>query len=373
MKRIFVDIYLQYNLGDDLFLDILAEKYPETQFTINYLGKNYNQFISKYKNVVARKYTFLNKIEQRLKIKDSITNFDSVADEHDGLLFIGGSIFREEQYHKSLYSERMKLIKEFKKRNKAVFILGANFGPYTSNEFIDDYKKLFKLCDDVCFRDVSSFTIFEDIPQVRIAPDIVFQMKTEQYKPEEKTNTIGFSIIDVNHKKGLSSYSKEYIDSTVKTIDTFVEKGYECCLMSFCEKEGDLKVVKAIMSSLDSNTLNSVKIYNYKGNLKEAITLIASFKLIVAARFHANILGMLLGSKIIPIIYSDKTSNLLKDLNMSDLGIDMLNIQFQHDENYISRALNSKTDLSGVIINSSNQFANLNRFLKGRYLDWGEV
>ena len=42
MKRIFVDVYLAYNLGDDLFLDILSKKYPETEFTVNYVGNDYD-------------------------------------------------------------------------------------------------------------------------------------------------------------------------------------------------------------------------------------------------------------------------------------------------------------------------------------------
>ncbi|HWJ78059.1 MAG TPA: polysaccharide pyruvyl transferase family protein, partial [Niallia sp.] len=99
LKKVFVDIYLQFNLGDDLFLDILVKKFPNSKFTINYLGDNYDQFISQYNNVKRRKYSLINKIGQRLKITDSITNYDTVAKEHDALLFIGGSIFREEDYH----------------------------------------------------------------------------------------------------------------------------------------------------------------------------------------------------------------------------------------------------------------------------------
>ena len=136
MKKVFVDIYLQFNLGDDLFLDILAKKYPNCQFTVNYLGRNYDQFISQYNNVNRRKYTILNKIGQRLKISDSITNYDKVAEEHDALLFIGGSIFREEEYHNTLYQDRMKMVKEFKKRDKSVFVLGANFGPFETEDFL---------------------------------------------------------------------------------------------------------------------------------------------------------------------------------------------------------------------------------------------
>ena len=55
-----------FNLGDDLFLDILLEKYPNSMFTVNYLGKNYDQFISKYSNAKRRKYTFLIKLDKSL-------------------------------------------------------------------------------------------------------------------------------------------------------------------------------------------------------------------------------------------------------------------------------------------------------------------
>ena len=69
MKKIFVDVYLAFNLGDDLFLDILAKKYPKAKFTVNYVGKDYDEFISNYNNIIRRKYTTINKIEQKLKIK----------------------------------------------------------------------------------------------------------------------------------------------------------------------------------------------------------------------------------------------------------------------------------------------------------------
>ncbi|MEH6892723.1 polysaccharide pyruvyl transferase family protein, partial [Bacillus sp. JJ864] len=222
MKRIFVDIYLMFNLGDDLFLDILAKKYPHCEFTVNYLGKDYDQFITQYHNVNRRKYTILNKIGQRLKISDSITNYDKVAEEHDALIFIGGSIFREEKYHNLLYQDRMKMAQEFKKRNRSIFILGANFGPYETEEFFHDYKEFFKLCDDICFRDRYSYELFQDLPQVRYAPDIVFQMNIDEYKTEVSKSIVGFSIIDVRHKYGLSMYYNDYVNSTVKTIELLV-------------------------------------------------------------------------------------------------------------------------------------------------------
>lgn len=364
MKKVFVDIYLQFNLGDDLFLDILAKKYPNCEFTINYLGKNYDQFISKYGNVRRRKYTILNKIGQRLKIMDSITNYNKVAEEHDILLFIGGSIFREEEYHQSLFQDRMKIVREFKKREKSVFVLGANFGPFETEEFLNDYRSFFKNCDDVCFRDIYSYELFKDLPCVRYAPDIVFQMNVNEYKTNSINKRVGFSIIDVRHKQGLSNYYDDYLNSTVSSIELFVNNGYECCLMSFCEHEGDLKVINSIKSKLSPDTLKNVSIYDYKGKLKEAINLIASFNLFIAARFHANIIALLLDIDVIPIIYSKKTINMLNDIDFSRNAINMNELYLQFDEDKIDNAFNSKVNLESIQEEARNQFEVLSEFLE---------
>ena len=41
------------------------------------------------------------------------------------------------------------------------------------------------LCDDVCFRDMNSFQLFANLPQVRYAPDIIFSMNVEEYCKEK--------------------------------------------------------------------------------------------------------------------------------------------------------------------------------------------
>ncbi|WP_260445638.1 polysaccharide pyruvyl transferase family protein [Metabacillus elymi] len=363
MKKVFVDIYLQFNFGDDLFLDILATKFPNCEFTVNYLGNNYDEFLSNYNNVKRRKYSFFNKIGQRLRLSDSITNYEKVAEEHDAILFIGGSIFREEEYHHTLYQDRLKMVKEFKNRGKSVFVLGANFGPFKSEVFLNDYKEIFELCDDVCFRDLYSYNLFKSFPQVRYAPDIVFQMDVSEYLTVTDKKRIGFSIIDVRHKQGLSKFHDDYIRSTVRAIEIFVNKGYECCLMSFCEHEGDLKVINEIKSNLSSEILKKVSIYEYKGNLKEAITLMASFTIFIAARFHANILAILLGIGVIPIIYSEKTTNMLKDIKLDGILVNMNNLHTQYDEATFTKSINNKVNLSEVSQESKKQFIVLEKLI----------
>lgn len=362
MKKIFVDVYLAYNLGDDLFVDILAKKFPNAEFTLNYVGDNYDKFIKNYENLSRRKYSLIDKINQKLKIKDTLYNYDKLAEEHDALIFIGGSIFREEEYYKSLLNDRIKLVQAFKSRNKKVFILGANFGPIKTQKFVEEYREFFKLCDDICFRDKYSYNIFKELNQVRYEPDIVFQLDISK-KVAIKNDLVGFSIIEPNHKDGLAIYREEYIESNIKCIELLVDKGNKCCLMSFCKKEGDLSIANEIFNRLEQDIKEKVFIFDYCGDIEKAIQLISTFKLFIAARFHANIIGLLLNIPILPIIYSDKTSNMLNDLGFEGEVIYLKDINRITNERIIFNN-NLSYCLEYEKVNSINQFKNLNKFIK---------
>lgn len=364
MKKIFVDIYLAFNLGDDLFLDILANKYPDTEFTVNYVGNNYDSFISNYSNVRRRKYNLKDKVLQKIKIKNTLTDYKTIAENYDGIVFIGGSIFRDEEYHEELYKDRMKLILEFKVLNKPIFVLGANFGPYKSEKFISDYRKFFQMCTDVCFRDKFSYDLFNDMDNVRYAPDIVFQLDVDKYKKNIKKDIIGFSIIDVKHKDSLGCYEEEYIESNVRAIERFIDEGYCCCLMSFCKKEGDFNAIKKILSKMRMTSRSKVIIYEYNGKLYEAINKISEFKLFVSARFHGNILSQLLRVPVLPVIYSFKTENMLKDINLDSIMIKMNDLKMLEDKEVMKKSYSNITEVENIIEGSKRQFERLSLFLE---------
>lgn len=361
MVKIFVDVYLAYNLGDDLFIDILAKEFPNSEFTLNFVGKSYDEFIKKYNNLSRRRYNLLDKISQKLKIKDTLYNYDKIAKEHDALIFIGGSIFREEDYYKTLLQDRLKMVQAFKKNNKKVFVLGANFGPIKTKNFVDEYREFFSLCDDVCFRDRYSYEIFKDMNNVRYESDIVFQLDVNE-KYGEGEDIIGFSIIEPNHKAGLADYRNKYIDSNIRCIKSFIDNGNKCCLMSFCKNEGDLAIINEIINKLEDNYKKKISMFEYNGDIEKAIREISRFKAFIAARFHANIIGLLLNIHIIPIIYSDKTSNMLKDINFSGTVIEIKDIDKLNTYNILVDN-KIKYDLKYEKTSSKRQFKELKKFI----------
>ena len=88
-------------------------------------------------------------------------------------------------------------------------------------------------------------------------------MKTLKITTDNK-----ISIIDVNHKDGLSSYEQAYIEATIETIKKLSQEGYECWLLSFCANEGDLKVIEKIKVGLPDKLVNKIKVYDYQGDIE---------------------------------------------------------------------------------------------------------
>lgn len=325
MKRILVDIYLAFNLGDDMFLDVLTKRYPNAEFTIFHPGNNYNEFFSLFRNVKRFQYTFKHKIFRKFGIYDKLIDYDEMAKEFDALVFLGGGIFREESYADKLYEYRVSIISSFKHANKRTFFLGCSFGPYKTKGFFNNYFELFNKCDDVCFRDKYSYELFKKLENVRYAPDILWSYKFEEEISKEKT--VGYSIISPKHKEGLENYYDLYVEKIVASIVTNYTAGYHIKLFSFCEPEGDLLTINEVFKEIPQQMLEKVEIINYRGNIKAFLDRFSKIEVLYASRFHANILGLLYNIKTIPIVYSIKTTNLLRDIKFEGEVIEFSNLE----------------------------------------------
>lgn len=356
-KKILVNAYFAQNLGDDLFLKVLFDRYPNAQFHLLTTNDNYNKIFEKYKNVKIMKTLSVNigyrSINVFKKIHDVFLNYRN----YDALVNIGGSIFMESNgWQKSLVN-RGYLPDKFKKNNKKTYIIGANFGPFEDDKFIEKHREFFAKFDDICFRDFYSYNIFEDLDNVRVAPDVVFNLENNDSGKKEKC--VGFSIIDIEKRSGLKEYLNQYIHKIGEVVKNFIKLGYRIKLFSFCEKEGDLRAINVLLNDLDLSYKENIEVVNYSVDIDGFLDKYRACEVIIGTRFHSIILGMLFNQNVFPIIYSDKTFNVLKDLNIESNCCYIKDIEKLDVKDIIVNALNNKFQNRKTFLESDKQFEKL--------------
>lgn len=366
--NVYVDIYLAKNLGDDLFLYLLANHFKDIIFTVNFYGRGYDGFLQQFSNVERPSYPLLFKVLNRLKLYNYIGDAERVSKEYDAYLLLGGSIFREESYWEAVYCERLAFAHAFKKKGKPVMVMGANFGPYQSDLFREKYRAFFSICDDVCFRDKWSYNLFGELGCVHYGSDIVFQ-RSESVVSVPREKVVVYSVIDPLHIPTLRNDRRHYFDWIARSMEYMIEKGYRCELLSFCESEGDLSACESILACVRERDRHHIKITNYTGNIEEIIQIISSSSAIVASRFHASILGVITGTKTLPLVYSDKTTQVLNDIRFSG-EIIRIERSEQYDIDTVMSELLEKAqsfEPMNVLAQSAlNHFNFLERYASGR-------
>lgn len=300
----FLRHYSATNLGDDLFVHIMSERYRDV-FYINRRAKT--QVFSEYKNIKPSENflsSVFSRVRSRLVRKWRLTGQKKIS-SCDLFVYVGGSIFME----RSLLSNWRSELSFYEALKIPYYILGSNFGPYESAEFKEIVKRIVAGSADTCFRDAASYDYFKHIPTVRVAADIAFTLDTSKFELVKSKKNAVISVIDSKNRFDDETAIKYEAEMANLAIN-LKSQGYNVILMSFCEREGDEDAAERITKVAP----NVASIYRYRGNLMEALQIIASAEIVVGSRFHAVILGLVFGSRVLPVAYSGKTLNVLSDL-----------------------------------------------------------
>ena len=311
------------NLGDDLFIKLLLERYVETHFYVCAPTK-YKKIFCEYSNFhcVANDRFFnraINFIFRKLKISKDI-NQDIIAKSTDAIVQIGGSVFMQIEDWKVNLSNYKKLLSY----KKPIYLLGCNFGPYQSQEFYDLSRDLISQYTDVSFRDYYSYNLFKDLVNTRVSSDIVFTLHENTREFTEKI--VVLSVIDLSRRQNLLNHLEMYETKLSELVAIYTEMDYTVYLTSFCRLEGDYVAVKRVLSRIDNKHKSRVKELNYDGNINEVLDLFKRAEIIFATRLHAMIIGFSYDKTVIPIIYNQKMSNVLNDLNYKQQKIEIENL-----------------------------------------------
>jgi colanic acid/amylovoran biosynthesis protein len=364
-KRFLVSAYYAKNLGDDLFLKVLFDRYPDVQWDLLTANRSYNEIFKKYKNVrILYSYRGISLGKATFNLFYKLNELFMGFNKYDGLVNIGGSIFMQSPSWRFKKNEREYLLKKFKERKKKAFILGANFGPFIEKDFHDEYMKLFPEYDDICFRELQSYEIFKDLDNVRVAPDIIFSMKNSN-RSRAISKRIGISLINLKNREGLKDYQNDYMNKMAEIIENQVLVGNKVDLFSFCENEGDLEIIKQVKGKINKNYHEAINVVNYLGNIEEFLKKFSSCDMIIGTRFHSIILALLNDQPVFPIIYSDKTKNVLNDLGLYDAGCNIKDIHNMDTDRYLSMAKNNRIKEKTVIKEAENHFNHLDSYIYG--------
>src|SRR5690625_3455994 len=125
MKHVLLYAYTAHNFGDDLFIDIVCRRYPQTNFYL-YAAATYQETFQGLDNLHIIPWpSRLHRPFLRRKI--------------DLVLYVGGSLFMQTDK----WQKELKRVKNMQINKKPFFILGANFGPFKDKTFVQAYEKLF--------------------------------------------------------------------------------------------------------------------------------------------------------------------------------------------------------------------------------------
>ncbi|WP_423188924.1 polysaccharide pyruvyl transferase family protein [Alkalibacterium sp. f15] len=370
MKKMLIKAFTKINLGDDLFIKILCERYPDVQFFIECSEEEAKPF-EKITNLKAFQPFLIERIIKKvnrtfsIEIPEFISKRKKIIDSSLGTVNIGGSIFIQDDNWKS----KVKNYNEMVLSSRNYYIIGSNFGPFQDKDYLTSYTEVFKQVNDVCFREKYSYDLFSENNNVRYAPDVVFTMDTKNdlsIKNTDDEKYIVISIIDLSNRAALKMQEDHYINAVYNIIVDAQARNYKVSLMSFCEYEGDLIAINKIKNYFEEkgSSLSGVSSYNYNGNMVEALSIIENSSGVVATRFHSVILGLLFNKPLYPFIYSSKTLNVLNDIGFKGKYTHINEIEQLDTASVVSQLEDySAIDISKQCTEAENQFYKLDQLL----------
>lgn len=362
MKKVFLYAYDKVNFGDDLFIRTIVNRYPNIQFFL--WSDKLNQSVFKdYKNLkVIDKESKFNYFLKKIRPSLSARYQEEIKKKCDAIIYIGGSIFMEYPSWKNIANWW-----KYQNNHYKFYVLGANFGPYKTEEYKDTMNNIFKDLEDICFRDKYSYKLFDTVKTVRYAPDILFSYPMLKVKNKKKQIFISVINCDCKEDGKFKQYTEKYEKIIVTIINNFLKDGYKIKLVSFCKMEGDEKTAYSIKKAFINHAqYKDIDILNYCGeNYKDIIKELARSEYVIATRFHAIILSLVAGQKVFPIIYSNKSKNMLSDIGFSGEYLDLSELdRFKMEQIYYNLKEEIKIDISEIIKDSEQHFQKIDKILK---------
>lgn len=321
-----MDVLVQYfarrNLGDDLFIHILAGAFPDCRLRL--VGHPFFHPRGLPENVTLHPVSWSRlawRCVQRVIGRDSalshrigkrnLYRLRSLADRSEAYVNIGGSIFVDQGGAEIPFSGEgepcLDWVSEVKARDHH-FLIGANLGPMRTEDYPRRMYLALRTYTHVCLRDWASYTMVRQLTQAQYAPDLVFMLPQPETVQTQQRTVI--SVIDMHRVSGDASLADSYEQLMARTADEPLDRGGQVTLCAFCRSQGDLAAARRIAGKMRGKA----EILCYNGDPAPVLEAIAAADQVIAGRFHAMILALSWGKAVFPVAYDCKTRHYLEDL-----------------------------------------------------------
>lgn len=321
--------FIKGNLGDDLFIHVLCNRYPNTHFWLcgehkfrrNFASLSNLSYVSTDKGIIKWFFRFLyvvpfgiNRLMKRAgrrELFSKYTCFDFISRHSRRNILISGSIFMElgtEEFFVSPYYR-----KEQKYYSRKPYVIGCNFGPFHSEGYLEFYRQCFQKAGMVCFRDTYSANLFRG-DNIAVAPDILFAYPVRQAAAPDLKGYVLISVINLL-KDGAedSGIADDYAKKLKEILSKLLAEQKQVVLMGFCREQKDDEVIDSLAGDNRDNPL--LHIVNYPDiSVHEAAGYFIGADYVIASRYHAMVLGWLFQKKVFPICYGEKMLHVIEDL-----------------------------------------------------------
>lgn len=367
-KNIFIRAFIDGNFGDDLFVKILCKRYPREKFYITGPGK-YKIHFSDIQNLeykvcdrilekVASKIinyfgciTSCNTAKYLNLLHYSTAKYSQIAELN---ILISGSYYIEWTDDADYWKYFFKL--EEKYYNKKPCIIGINFGPYRTEFYKNFYIRQLKKASYIAVRETDTLEILKEC-DVTYATDIAFLYDVDEKVSPQISNYILISVVNYSY------CNDAYISKMCAIISAALDKELKVVLLAMSRGEKDIKTIRCILERFKNRKSRIVVIEYGKVSTKETVGWLDSAKIVIAGRYHAMIMSWLLHTKVIPVCYSQKMSNVINDINPQSVYYTLQNID-QLDEKEIFGMKYSMPCINDVILEAEKNFLWLDKILQ---------
>lgn len=279
------------NFGDDAIFALLVNHLKSKGLKVSALSSNPSKTAKNY-DVVAYKY------------KDFSEIFNAIKNT-DILISGGGSLLQNKTSAGSLiyYLGIIFLAKLFRKK---VIVFAQGIGPIKGKFFNFLTKSILKMADLVSVRDRNSQNLLSKWGvKSKTVVDPVWSIEMPPHNPK---GAIG---IQIRECKGKMKYSP--IDFLYSIGDFYSDKEIKI----FClQNTQDFVLARHFYTLLKQKYPNiNAKVITYT-NTEELLKEFATLERLIAMRFHACLVGLKIGVKVLPLSYDEKVTSFANEMNL---------------------------------------------------------